>query len=103
MEESDSKISEKKLSKADSNNAIVNGSLVNINTEGTDDNMVTIASANVAIPRSETIAAICSRPYTGDLEPIQVVKEKWMKGKKSEEDDGNGETCKKCGHYSTRQ
>ncbi|XP_050445565.1 histidine decarboxylase [Cataglyphis hispanica] len=101
-ESDSSKACERNLSKAGSNYAVVNGALVNIDAEDDDNNTVTIASANVGFPRSETIAAI-SRPYTGDLEPIRVLREKWIKGKGNEEDDGNKEFCKKCGHYSTRQ
>lgn len=104
LEESDSsKACERKLSKADSSYAVVNGALVSTDAENNGDNTVTIASANVGLARSETIAGISSRPYTGDLEPIQVLREKWIKGKENEEDDGNKELCKKCGHYSTRQ
>lgn len=101
-ESDSSKACEGNLSKTGSNYAVVNGALVNINVEDNDNNTVTIASANVGFPRSETIAAI-SRPYTGDLEPIRVLREKWIKGTENEEDDGNKEFCKKCGHYSTRQ
>lgn len=101
-ESDSSKACEKNLSKAGSNYAVVNGALVNIDAEDNDNNTVTIASANIGFPRSETIAAI-SRPYTGDLEPIRVLREKWIKGKGNEEDGANKEFCKKCGHYSTRQ
>lgn len=101
-EESDSsKVCEKKLSQAGSSYAVVNGALVSSDIENNDDNTVPIASANVGFPRSETIAAI-SKPYTGDLEPIHVLREKWIKEKGNEEDDGN-KFCKKCGHYSTCQ
>ncbi|XP_029678418.1 histidine decarboxylase [Formica exsecta] len=105
LAESDSsKACYRNLSKAGSNYAVVNGTLVSIDAEDNDNNPVTIASANVGFPRSETIAAIGSRPYTGDLEPIRVLREKWIKEKGNEEDqDGNKELCKKCGHYSTRQ
>lgn len=105
LAESDSsKACDRNLSKAGSNYAVVNGTLVSIDAEDNDNNPVTIASANVGFPRSETIAAIGSRSYTGDLEPIRVLREKWIKEKGNEEDqDGNKELCKKCGHYSTRQ
>ncbi|EFN70383.1 Histidine decarboxylase [Camponotus floridanus] len=102
VESDSSKAYENKLSKAGSNYVVVNGALVSTDAENNDDNTVIIPSANVGFPRSETIAAIGSRPYT-DLEPVRVLREKWMKGKGSEEDDGNKELCKKCGHYPTRQ
>lgn len=102
VESDSSKAYENKLSKAGSNYVVVNGALVNTDAENNDDNTVIIPSTNVGFPRSETIAAIGSRPYT-DLEPVRVLREKWMKGKGSEEDDGNKELCKKCGHYPTRQ
>lgn len=88
------------MSKSSSSYTVANGSLVNIDAEGNGYNTVTIASADISFPRSETIAAIGHRPYTGDLEPVQVLKEKSMK--RNEEDDDKGEFCRKCGHYSKR-
>jgi hypothetical protein len=83
-----------------SNYAVVNGSVVNLDAEDAD-NTVTIASADTSFPRSETIAAIGHRPYTGDLEPVRVLNE--MSMSEGEEHDGNGEFCRKCGHYSKHQ
>jgi len=88
------------IPKTDSNYAVVNGSVVNRDAEDAD-NTVTIASADTSFPRSETIAAIGHRPYTGDLEPVRVLKEISMS--EGEENDGNGEFCRKCGHYSKHQ
>lgn len=78
----------------------MNGSIVNIDTEDNGDNTVTIASADVGFPRSETIAAFGHRPYTGDLEPVRILREKLMKGQRNEGNDDNAEFCRKCGHYS---
>jgi len=88
------------IPKTGSNYAVVNGSVVNRDAEDAD-NTVTIASADTSFPRSETIAAIGHRPYTGDLEPVRVLKEISMS--EGEENDGNGEFCRKCGHYSKHQ
>lgn len=82
------------VSKSGSSYTVANG----LFAENNDDNTVTIASADVGFPRSETIAAIGHRPYTGDMEPVRVLK-KSMKG--NEEDEG--EFCRKCGHYFKRQ
>lgn len=87
------------VSKSGSSYTVANGSFVNINDEDNDYNTVTIASADVGFPRSETIAAIGHR--SGDLEPVQVLKEKSVK--RNEENDDKGEFCRKCGHYSKRQ
>lgn len=78
---------------------MANGSFINVGAENNGDNTVTIASADVGFPRSETIAAIGHRPYTGDMEPVRILKEKSMKG---DVDDDKGEFCRKCGHYSKR-
>nr|XP_012234480.1 PREDICTED: histidine decarboxylase [Linepithema humile]XP_012234481.1 PREDICTED: histidine decarboxylase [Linepithema humile] len=91
------------ISKTGSNYAVVNGSIVNIDTEDNGDNTVTIAAADVGFPRSETIAAFGHRPYTGDLEPVRILREKLMKGQRNEGNDDNGDFCRKCGHYSKRQ
>ncbi|KAL0121441.1 hypothetical protein PUN28_006746 [Cardiocondyla obscurior] len=88
------------VSKSGSSYAVVNGSLVNVNDEDNDDSTVTIVAANVGFPRSETIAAIGHRPYTGDLPPVRVSK-KLMK--ENEEDDDKRKLCRKCGHYSKQQ
>lgn len=85
---------------------MVNGSIVNIDTEDnadTTEDTVTIASADVGFPRSETIAAFGHRPYTGDLEPVRILREKLMKGQRNEGNDDNGDVCRKCGHYCKRQ
>ncbi|XP_012059444.1 PREDICTED: histidine decarboxylase [Atta cephalotes] len=103
-EDSDnSETTEKELSvsKSDSSYTVTNGSFINIGTKDNGDNTVTIASADVGFPRSETIAAFGHRPYTGDLVPVRVLEKKLMKENK--EDDGKGELCRKCGHYSKRQ
>ncbi|XP_012234480.2 histidine decarboxylase isoform X1 [Linepithema humile] len=91
------------ISKTGSSYAVVNGSIVNIDTEDNGDNTVTIAAADVGFPRSETIAAFGHRPYTGDLEPVRILREKLMKGQRNEGNDDNGDFCRKCGHYSKRQ
>lgn len=80
---------------------MANGSFANVSTEDNGNNTVTIASADIGFPRSETIAAIGHRPYTGDLAPVRVSREKSMK--KNEKDEDKRELCKKCGHYSKRQ
>lgn len=85
------------VSKSGSSYTVANGSFVNINDEDNGKNTVTIASADVGFPRSETIAAIGHR--SGDLEPVQVLKKSV---KRNEENDDNGEFCRKCGHYSKR-
>ncbi|XP_011155866.1 histidine decarboxylase [Solenopsis invicta] len=90
---------ESSVSKNGSSYTVTNGSFTNVGAED-NDSTVTIASADVGFPRSETIAAIGHRPYTGDLPPIRVSREKSM-GKN--EDDDKRELCKKCGHYSNRQ
>jgi len=87
------------VSKSGLNYTVANGSFVNVGAEDNGDN--TIASANVGFPRSETIAAIGHRPYTGDLMPVRVSKEKSIK--RNEENDDKEDFCKKCGHYSKRQ
>ncbi|RLU24291.1 hypothetical protein DMN91_002379 [Ooceraea biroi] len=91
------------LPKTGSSYAVVNGSIVNLDVEGTSDNTVTIASADVGFPRSETIAAIGHRSCTGDLELVRVLREKSVTGTESEENDDKGELCRKCGHYSKLQ
>ncbi|KYN20262.1 Histidine decarboxylase, partial [Trachymyrmex cornetzi] len=92
---------ESSVSKSDSSYTVTNGSFINVGAKDNGDNTVTIASADVGFPRSETIAAFGHRPYTGDLVPVRVLKEKSMKENK--EDDGKGELCRKCGHYSKHQ
>src|SRR5436190_1697714 len=62
---------ESSVSKNDSSYTVTNGSLTNVGAED-NDNAVTIASADVGFPRSETIAAIGHRPYTGDMPPVRV-------------------------------
>lgn len=91
------------IPKTGSTYAIVNGSIVNLDAENTGDNMVTIASADVGLPRSETIAAIGHRPCAGNLEPVRVFREKSVTKTENEEKDESTEFCKKCGHYSKRQ
>ncbi|XP_014474476.1 PREDICTED: histidine decarboxylase [Dinoponera quadriceps] len=91
------------ISKTGSSYAVLNGSIVNIDAEDNDDNAIAIASADIGIPRSETIAAIGHRPYTGDLDPARVSRENSIKRRENEEDDGKEEFCQKCGHYSKRQ
>ncbi|XP_067205678.1 histidine decarboxylase isoform X2 [Linepithema humile] len=91
------------IDKLDEIDNVVNGSIVNIDTEDNGDNTVTIAAADVGFPRSETIAAFGHRPYTGDLEPVRILREKLMKGQRNEGNDDNGDFCRKCGHYSKRQ
>lgn len=93
---------ESSVSKSGSSYTVTNGSFVNVNADAEDnsDNTVTIASADIGFPRSETIAAIGHRPYTGDLKPVRVSKGNSMKGN---EDDDKGELCRKCGHYPKRQ
>lgn len=91
------------VSKTASSYAVVNGSIVNIDAEDNDDNVVAIASADIGFPRSETIAAIGHRPYTGDLEPVRVSRKNSTKRKENKENDDDEEFCKKCGHYSKRQ
>lgn len=91
---------ESSISKTGSNYTVTNGSFVNVGAEDNGDNTVTIASADVGFPRSETIAAIGHQSYTGDLEPVRILKEKSMKGNDGYDD--KGEFCKKCGHYSKR-
>ncbi|EFN88410.1 histidine decarboxylase [Harpegnathos saltator] len=85
--------------------SVVNGSIVNVdvNAENNSDNAIAIAAADIGIPRSETIAAIGHRPYTGDLDFIRISKENSMKCREKEGQDDNGEFCRKCGHYSKRQ
>ncbi|KAL6254439.1 hypothetical protein P5V15_014488 [Pogonomyrmex californicus] len=101
-EDSDNSEATKKESSISKACYTVNGSLINIDVEDSSENTVTIASANVGFPRSETIAAIGHRPYTGDLEPIRFLrKEKSVKG--NEEKNDKGEFCRKCGHFSEHQ
>ncbi|XP_011688458.1 PREDICTED: histidine decarboxylase [Wasmannia auropunctata] len=94
---------EPSVSKSGSSHNVANGSFVNVDAEDNNgDNTVTIASADVGFPRSETIAAIGHRPYTGDLVPVRISKGMSMKG--NEEDDDKGkQLCRKCGHYPKRQ
>lgn len=105
MEDSDNSeaIKRKPISKTGSSYAVVNGSIVNIDAEDNGDNAMAIVSADVGIPRSETIAAIGHRPYTGDLDLVRVSRENSIKRRENEGDDGNGEFCRKCGHYTKRQ
>ncbi|XP_012536885.2 histidine decarboxylase [Monomorium pharaonis] len=101
LEDSDNSETIKKessVSKSDLDYTVANGSFVNV---GAENNTVTIASAGVGFPRSETIAAIGHRPYTGDLAPVRVLREKSMKA--NEKNDDKEELCKKCGHFSKRQ
>ncbi|XP_071580924.1 aromatic-L-amino-acid decarboxylase [Temnothorax nylanderi] len=103
-EDSDSSETIKKessVSKSGSSYIVANGSFVNVGADDNGDNTVTIASANVGFPRSETIAAFGHRPYTGDLEPVRVARKKSLK--RNEEDNDKKEFCRKCGHYSKRQ
>ncbi|XP_032672244.1 histidine decarboxylase [Odontomachus brunneus] len=104
LEDSDNSeaIKRKPISKTGSSYAVVNGS-INVDAEDNGDNAMAIASADVGIPRSETIAAIGHRPYTGDLDLIRVSRENSIKRKENEGDDDNGEFCRKCGHYTKRQ
>ncbi|XP_071635841.1 aromatic-L-amino-acid decarboxylase [Temnothorax longispinosus] len=92
---------ESSVSKSGSSYIVANGSFVNVGADDNGDNTVTIASANVGFPRSETIAAFGHRPYTGDLEPVRVARKKSLK--RNEEDNDKKEFCRKCGHYSKRQ
>lgn len=107
MEDSDNSEAIKRkppISKTGSSYAVVNGSIVSVdNAEDNGDNTVAIASADIGIPRSETIAAIGHRPYTGDLDPVRLLRENSTKRGENEGDDGNEEFCQKCGHYSKRQ
>lgn len=98
MEDSDNSEAIKRklsISKSGSSYTVANGLFADAKN---NDNTVTIASADVGFPRSETIAAIGHRPYTGDMEPVRVSKKSM---KENEEDEG--EFCRKCGHYFKRQ
>ncbi|XP_077261438.1 histidine decarboxylase [Temnothorax americanus] len=92
---------ESSVSKSGLSYIVANGSFVNVGADDNGDNTVTIASANVGFPRSETIAAFGHRPYTGDLEPVRVARKKSLK--RNEEDNDKKEFCRKCGHHSKRQ
>ncbi|KAI4473981.1 hypothetical protein M0802_015850 [Mischocyttarus mexicanus] len=76
-------------------------------------------SGEKGIPRSETIAAIGHRPYTGELLPIRIKSDKPIKDKEqidhNDDDDDDdddyyedgrdkdGRLCRKCGHSLKHQ
>lgn len=58
-------------------------------------------SAESNLPRSETIAAIGHRPYSGDLSSIQGHNENPDEG--NEGSEGDAAVCRKCGHCMKKE
>lgn len=58
-------------------------------------------STEANIPRSETIAAIGHRPYTGDLSAIHGQQENPAKESEGNEEDSG--VCRKCGHCMQKE
>ncbi|XP_033360055.1 histidine decarboxylase isoform X1 [Bombus vosnesenskii] len=81
-------------------NYVVNGS-VKIGSQDCSNTLTSIMSAESNLPRSETIAAIGHRPYSGDLSSMQGHNENSDEG--NEGSVGNAAVCRKCGHCMKKE
>ncbi|XP_068974459.1 histidine decarboxylase isoform X2 [Bombus flavifrons] len=81
-------------------NYVVNGS-VKIGSQDCSNTLTSIMSAESNLPRSETIAAIGHRPYSGDLSSMQGHNENPDEG--NEGSVGDGAVCRKCGHCMKKE
>ncbi|XP_048262347.1 histidine decarboxylase isoform X2 [Bombus terrestris] len=81
-------------------NYVVNGS-VKIGSQDCSNTLTSIMSAESNLPRSETIAAIGHRPYSGDLSSMQSHNENPDEG--NEGSVGGAAVCRKCGHYMKKE
>ncbi|XP_012245142.1 histidine decarboxylase isoform X1 [Bombus impatiens] len=81
-------------------NYVVNGS-VKIGSQDCSNTLTSIMSAESNLPRSETIAAIGHRPYSGDLSSMQGHNENPDEG--NEGSVGDAAVCRKCGHCMKKE
>ncbi|XP_033307892.1 aromatic-L-amino-acid decarboxylase isoform X3 [Bombus bifarius] len=79
---------------------VVNGS-VKIGSQDCSNTLTSIMSAESNLPRSETIAAIGHRPYSGDLSSMQGHNENPDEG--NEGSVGDAAVCRKCGHCMKKE
>lgn len=89
--------------KARSAYGVVNGSIVKIDAQECLNDLACASTAEVSLPRSETIGAIGHRPYTGDTTP--VLEQRETPGRNTEEEGNRGRAvlCRKCGHYTNKE
>ncbi|KAG7201287.1 hypothetical protein KM043_004065 [Ampulex compressa] len=112
---------ERPIPKDHSNYGVANGTMPKVNSQDCSDEPRSMASAEVSLPRSETIGAIGHRPYTGDFTALRAEwqssakeqeeekeKKEWEREREKErererekrKEKGKEILCRKCGHYS---
>ncbi|KOC61163.1 Histidine decarboxylase [Habropoda laboriosa] len=90
----------KKQSSVNRSNYAMNGS-VKIVTQDSSNTLTSMISTEGSLPRSETIAAIGHRPYTGDLSSMQGQREN--PGIENEGNDEDAAVCRKCGYCMKKE